>query len=105
MYTTTLLTTTLALLATISSAAPATNLNQRSDKYHFVSISVVDGGLSHNPPIASPAPCEINKLIPLGSNGVPATSLRFDGASANVDIDKVECRAYKGKFRPPLRSA
>lgn len=94
MYTTPTILATLASIATLSSAAPATF--KREEPYHFVSISVIDGGLSHNPPIASPAPCEINKLTPLGTNGVPATGLRFDGASANVDIDKVECRAYKG---------
>lgn len=93
MYTSPLL---LAFLTALSSAAPASE--KREEPYHFVSISVIDGGVSHNPPIASPAPCEINKLTALGANGVPATGLRFDGASANVDIDSVECRAFKGEL-------
>lgn len=92
MYTTTLLT---AVLATLAAAAPATNnLAARDDTYYGVSLRVRTTDAFTKPAVYGPAPIEINKLTSLGN--VSASELSFDPSIAiNVDIDQIECRAYK----------
>lgn len=90
MYTSALLATFLAALA---AAAPSTSLETRQSKYYGISLHV-DTNPAGQPETASPAPIEINKLTSLG--GVSASKLSFDtGVAINVDINSIECRAYK----------
>lgn len=81
-----------AALAALVVAAP-TSLKRQS-KYYGISINV-NAVPSGQPAVYEPAPVEINKLTSLGNN-TSASELVFDhGVAINVDLDKVECRAYK----------
>ncbi|KAK4616127.1 Ecp59-1 [Fulvia fulva] len=88
MYTTALLTLALAALST------ATPLSRR-DQYYGVSLAV-NTNPAGQPETASPAPIELNVLTSLG--GVSASKLTIDpniGPFGGLDINSIECRAYK----------
>ena len=110
MYTKTLLA---VVFASLAAAAPASE--KRAKKYHGISLNgktsdeltirssnnctsvdnlTVNAAPAGSPPIYEPAPIEINKLTSL--HKAEASELIFDsGVAINVDINKVECRAYK----------
>lgn len=90
MYTSTLLTT---ILATLAAAAPSNPPNTRRATYHGVSLSLRITDAFTQPAEYEPAPVEINVLTNLGNTS--ASEIKFDGSSSNVDINSVECRAYK----------
>lgn len=80
-----------ALLPLLASAALA--IAAPTEKYHGVSLRVRTTDASTAPAVYSPAPVEINHLTSL--HGVHASQISFDGIAPNVDINKVECRAYR----------
>lgn len=94
MFAQTILLTTL-LLSTSTLASPLTaRQTTSSTPYHGISLHV-DTNPPGEPETASPAPIEIAVLAPF-SSGVKASKLTFDtGVAINVDINTVECRAYK----------
>lgn len=90
MHASNILMTALAALGSFASAGPA----RRADT-HSVTLNVIVGALSQNPPVSTQASVEINVLTPLGDDGISATSLELSEAGhTNVDITKVECRAF-----------
>ncbi|KAF2164482.1 hypothetical protein M409DRAFT_25360 [Zasmidium cellare ATCC 36951] len=92
MYTTAFLTTILAALA---SAAPTTsNLAARDDTYYGVGLTIKTTDAFTQPPVYEPAPVEISVLTSLGN--VSASEIKFDvPVASHVDVNQVECRAYK----------
>ena len=94
MFSQTILLGTL-LLTTSTLAVPLTTRQTTSfTPYHGISLHV-DTNPPGEPETASPAPVEIAVLTPF-SSGVKASKLTFDtGVAINVDINYVECRAYK----------
>ena len=76
-----------AVLAALASAAPI------AKKYYGISLNV-NVSPAGQTPVLEPAPIQINKLTSL--HQAKASELRFDlGVHINVDINSVECRAYK----------
>lgn len=92
MYTTAFLTTLLAALAT---AAPATNINARDDTYYGIGISIRTTDAFTQPPVYEPSPVQLNVLTTLYKTS--ASEIKFDigATTSNVDVNSVECRAYK----------
>ncbi|KAK4499516.1 hypothetical protein PRZ48_010031 [Zasmidium cellare] len=91
MYTTAFLAT---ILAAVASAAPASNLAARDDTYYGIGLTIKTTDAFTQPPVYEPAPVEINKLTSLGN--VSASEIKFDIPTAShVDVNQIECRAYK----------
>jgi hypothetical protein len=96
MHSTTIITALLASMATLTLSAPVPR-----DTYYGVSINaVVSPGLSPQK-VEEPIPVQINTLTPCygssdQSTGCSVSALILDPSVAiNVDINAVECRAYK----------
>jgi hypothetical protein len=88
--------TSLLAVASLATAAPA--MRSRGT-YHGVSLEVqTSSGLDPNH-VVEPAPIEINVLTACnGGNGqgCSVSKISIDpGIAINVDINSVECRAYK----------
>ncbi|KAI9686888.1 MAG: hypothetical protein M1822_002641 [Bathelium mastoideum] len=82
--------TLLSLLAALTTAAPT-----KRDTYYGVGLEL---HLQENgKTIAEPAPVQLNTLTALGDAQYPATAYEivFDGSASNIDVNSVECRAYK----------
>jgi len=89
MYTSTILTLALAALTT----ALPTQKRQADDKYYGVSL-YAHNTFTSGQEYTSPIPIEINKLTQ--TTNMSTFKLSFDkGVHINVDINAIECRAYK----------
>ena len=100
MYSASILTTLLTLLAA-TTAAPTTTLPLHQTQYYGVSIGIiVSPGLSPNKTL-EPAPVPINVLTACYGTasqdvGCSVSELIVqNGTASGVDIEMVECRAYK----------
>lgn len=97
--------TTAALLAvagsSLTSASPLDFLRSRQSssthqpaKYYGVGLEFeMHFPSPDNRPYYEPSPVEINQLTQINATGVYSISL--DKTASNVNIDQVECRAYK----------
>ncbi|KUJ20023.1 uncharacterized protein LY89DRAFT_468805 [Mollisia scopiformis] len=87
--------TSLVAIASIAAASPT-----RRDTYYAVSVNVITSpGLDPNK-VSEPAPIAINQLTAINCDstgtGCASSELILDPSIAiNVDINTVECRAYK----------
>lgn len=81
----------MSLLATLSFAAP-TPQETPTDVFHEVGLRCVFETPA-SPVTGDPIPGQLNTLIE--TPGMTCYEIEFDGSSANVDINSVECRAYK----------
>jgi hypothetical protein len=93
-----ILTTSILALTSLSLAAPL-QARQVEKPYYGVSIGVITSpGMDANKTL-EPAPVEINKLTRChgdAGQGCSASELIVqNGTAANVNIDSIECRAYK----------
>lgn len=94
MFSQTTLLNTLLFCSTAFASPLTTRQTTSSTPFHGISLHV-DTNPPGEPETASPAPIEIAVLTPF-SLGVQASKLTFDtGVAINVDINTVECRAYK----------
>ncbi|CAK4031880.1 Hypothetical predicted protein [Lecanosticta acicola] len=91
MYTTSII---IAAFAALAAAAPDAGHAAKRDTYYGIGLRVKITAAFTQPPEYSPAPVEINKLTSFGNTS--CTEISFDsGVHPNVDVDSVECRAYK----------
>nr|POE87551.1 hypothetical protein CFP56_30140 [Quercus suber] len=89
MYTSTIIITAFAAFV---AAIPA-NM-QRNNRYYGVSVNV-NAAAAGLPAVYEPAAVEINRLTSLGNNTQASELVLDHGVAINVDLSKVECRAYK----------
>jgi hypothetical protein len=82
---------TTALLAAVSSVS-ASPLSKRDDTFYEVGLAFYTEQVN-GVPVSEPSPVQMNKLAV--TPDLTAYEIHFDGSSSNVDINKVECRAYK----------
>lgn len=90
--------TTFLTAASLTSAAPRLLPRYSNGTYYGVSIAVVvSSGLEPNK-VIEPMPVEINKYTLCdGDNGCSVSELMIqnDTATGGLDVDSIECRAYK----------
>jgi hypothetical protein len=96
MHSTTIFTSLLTIaIAGLATAAPVIQ-SRDNTTYYGVSLSIQTSSGMDPDKVSSPAAVEINNLTLLnGDAGVSASEISFDGIASNVDINTVECRAYK----------
>jgi hypothetical protein len=98
MHSSTIISSLFAIIG-LACAAPLTQARQVEVPYYGVSIGVITSDGLDPTKVLEPAPVEINKLTPChgGNNeGCSVSELIVqNGTASNVDIDSIECRAYK----------
>jgi len=83
-----------AMLAALSAAAPAAAPKRASTPHYDVTLQVrLDAPVNGGPAVYESKPVAINLLTSFG-NGTSASQIRITNAT-NVNIDRVECRAFK----------
>ncbi|KAF2235497.1 hypothetical protein EV356DRAFT_566382 [Viridothelium virens] len=87
------------LLAAVVSAAPTT---KRDDVYREVGLSFRSLG-PNGEIIGEPAPLQLYTLTNVDNTS--AYEIIFDGSSSNIDINTVECQAYKDADGTQIGSA